>query len=354
MSGPEAGRRNTVLIIAAAGALLVVVLGAGMYVYDHSRRDVIAKGVKIDGVSVGGLHEAAARAKIQHDLLAKLERPVTVRWGSQKWSIDAHEAELSVDAQNMVAQAESASREGSIVTRTFRGLSGGSVNRNIALVVNYSHQAVRELTAKVRATVNRQPRNATVQPTPTGLTDVPAQDGMTVDGTSLGGRIEHALTGATASGRVSVPTHAVRPAVTSAQLATRYPAYIVVDRAQFRLRLYQHLRLAKTFEIAVGMEGLETPGGLYKIQWKQVDPPWLVPKKAWAGSLAGTVVPPGPADPLKARFLSFDGGAGIHGIDPSEYSSIGHDASHGCVRMRIPDVIALYSRTPVGTPVYII
>jgi lipoprotein-anchoring transpeptidase ErfK/SrfK len=354
MSGPEAGRRNTVLIVAAAGALLLVVLGAAMYVYDHSRRDVIAKGVKIDGVSVGGLHEAAARAKIQHDLLAKLERPVTVRWGSQKWSIDAREADLSVDTQNMVAQAESASREGSIVTRTVRGLFGGSVNRNIALVVNYSHQAVRGLTARVRAAVNRPPRNAAVQPTSSGLTDVPAQDGMTVEGTRLGGRIEYALTGATANGRVSVPTHAVRPAVTSSQLATKYPAYIVVDRAQFRLRLYEHLRLAKTYEIAVGMEGLETPGGLYKIQWKEVDPPWLVPKKAWAGSLAGTVVPPGPADPLKARFMSFDGGAGIHGIDPSEYSSIGHDASHGCVRMRIPDVIALYGRTPVGTPVYII
>ena len=102
------------------------------------------------------------------------------------------------------------------------------------------------------------------------------------------------------------------------------------------------------------MEGLETPAGLHHIQWKQVDPPWLVPNKAWAGALAGKTIPPGPDDPLKARFMSFEGGAGIHGIDPSEYSSIGHDASHGCVRMRIPDVIALYSRTPVGTPVYII
>ena len=58
-------------------------------------------------------------------------------------------------------------------------------------------------------------------------------------------------------------------------------------------------------------------------------------------------------DPLKARFMSFNGGAGIHGIDPGEYGTIGHTASHGCVRMRIPDVIALYSRTPVGTPVFV-
>jgi lipoprotein-anchoring transpeptidase ErfK/SrfK len=102
------------------------------------------------------------------------------------------------------------------------------------------------------------------------------------------------------------------------------------------------------------MEGLETPAGLHKIEWEQVNPPWYVPKKAWAGALAGTVVPPGPGDPLKARFMSFEGGAGIHGIDPSEYETIGHDASHGCVRMRIPDVIDLYGKSPVGTPVYII
>ena len=162
------------------------------------------------------------------------------------------------------------------------------------------------------------------------------------------------LSGGAASRTVAVPTRTLRPAVSTHQLAARYPSYIVIDRGGFALRLYEHLKLAKTYEIAVGMEGLETPGGLHHIEWKQVDPPWYVPKKAWAGALAGTVVPPVPADPLKARFMSFDGGAGIHGIDPSEYSSIGHDASHGCVRMRIPDVIALYSRTPVGTPVYIL
>ena len=353
MSASEVGRRGAVAIVVAAGAL-VVVLGAAMYLYDHSRRDVIAAGVKIDGVNVGGLNEAAARTKIEHDLVTQLNRPVTVQSGSHKWTLDSREADLRVDAANMVAQAVSVSREGSIVTRTVRGLFGGSVNRDIPLVVTYSHQAVRRLAAQVRTSVDRPPRDATVQPDASGLSTIPSQVGLTVDSARLGARIESALTGVAASRTVGVPTHEVRPAVTTSQLAARYPAYIVVDRANFRLRFYEHLKLSKTYEIAVGMEGLETPAGLHKIEWEQVDPPWYVPKKAWAGALAGTVVPPGPADPLKARFMSFDGGAGIHGIDPSEYSSIGHDASHGCVRMRIPDVIALYSRSPVGTPVYII
>jgi lipoprotein-anchoring transpeptidase ErfK/SrfK len=360
MTASPVGRRGAVPrlgavpIAAVSAAILLAVLAAGAYLYDHSRRDVIANGVRIDGVAVGGMREAAVRVKVEHELVARLNQHVTVRSGSRAWTLGAREADLKVDVTNMLDQAVSASREGSIVTRTVRGLFGGSVNRDIPLLVSYSHQAVRNLTAKVRAGVNRPARDATVQPSASGLTEVSGQVGVAVDSPRLGGRIDRTLIGLTASRTVSVPTHRVEPAVTTTQLAAKYPAYIVIDRGSFSLRLYEHLKLAKTYEIAVGMQGLETTPGLYHIQWKQVDPPWYVPKKAWAGALAGKVIPPGPEDPLKARFMSFNGGAGIHGIDPSEYSSIGHDASHGCVRMRIPDVIDLYSRTPVGTPVYII
>jgi lipoprotein-anchoring transpeptidase ErfK/SrfK len=349
-----AASRRRLLPIVAVGAGVLVVLAVAIYLYDHSRRDVIASGVRIDGIAVGGLHEAAARSKVQADLSGRLNRPVTVRLGGRTWQLGTREAGVRLDVPSMVAQAVSASREGSILTRTARGLFGGSVNRNVPLAVSYSHQAVRALAAKVRTAVNRPPRDASVEPSGSGLRTVPGVVGLAVDYSALGAGIDRSLLGGGASPTVTVPTHEIQPAVSTAQLASKFPSYIVIDRSSFRLRFYDHLKLSKTFEIAVGMEGLETPAGLHHIEWEQVNPPWYVPKKAWAGALAGTVVPPGPADPLKARFMSFEGGAGIHGIDPSEYSTIGHDASHGCVRMRIPDVIDLYSHTPVGTPVYII
>jgi lipoprotein-anchoring transpeptidase ErfK/SrfK len=350
-----ASRRSSWPIVGAVVAgVVVVVLAGGMYLYDRAHRDTIAHGVTINGMSIGGLSEAAALRKVQRDVIDPLNRPLTVRAGARRWTLDAREARLTVDARNMVEQAVHASRAGSIVARTIRDLTGGSVHKEVPLAVSYSHGAVTALTAKVRASVNRPARDATVQPTASGLNTVPAKTGLTVQSDRLGGRIVRALTDASIARTVTVPTRAVRPKVTTAQLASEYPAYIVIDRASFSLRLYEHLRLSHTYEIAVGMEGLETPAGLHHVEWKQVDPPWIVPNKAWAGSLAGTTVPPGPDDPLKARFMSFEGGAGIHGIDPSEYGSIGHNASHGCVRMRIPDVIALYDRTPVGTPVYII
>lgn len=351
---PAPSRRSRWPLVAGIAAGTIVLLAAAMLIYDHARRDTIAKGVKIAGVPVGGLSESAARAKIERDLISELSRPVRIHSGAHRWTLSARQAGVTVDAENMVAQAVSASRQGSIFTRTVRGLFGGSVHRDVPLVLSYSHGAIRKLTAQIRATVNRAPRDATVTPGAGGLEQVPSVVGLAVENNKLGARINHALVATGAARSISVPARTVRPAVTTSQLAEKYPAYIVVNRGAFKLYFYEHLKLAKTYEVAVGMEGLETPAGLHHIEWEQVDPPWYVPKKAWAGSLAGTVVPPGPNDPLKARFMSIEGGAGIHGIDPSEYGSIGHDASHGCVRMRIPDVIALYEKSPVGTPVYII
>ena len=80
---------------------------------------------------------------------------------------------------------------------------------------------------------------------------------------------------------------------------------------------------------------------------------WHVPNSTWAGSLAGRLIPPGPDDPLVARWMGIDDqGDGIHGTN--EPSSIGSAASHGCIRMLVPDVIQLYSLTPLGTPVYVL
>jgi lipoprotein-anchoring transpeptidase ErfK/SrfK len=103
--------------------------------------------------------------------------------------------------------------------------------------------------------------------------------------------------------------------------------------------------------VAVGAVGFDTPAGLYHSQNKQVDPTWNVPDSDWAGDLAGKSIPPGPDNPLKARWMGIYDGAGIHGTE--ETYSLGSAASHGCLRMAIPDVIELYDQVPVGAPIYI-
>src|SRR5205814_5858169 len=160
-----------------------------------------------------------------------------------------------------------------------------------------------------------------------------------------------ALLRPTGTRTLTVPTRTVEPRWTTATLPKRYPAFILVDRETYTLRLYRGLKLAKTYPIAVGRAGLETPAGLYRINDKQINPSWHVPNSAWAGSLAGRIIPPGPSDPIKARWLGFYNGAGIHGT--TETWSLGHSASHGCIRMAISDVEQLYPLVPLQTPIYV-
>jgi lipoprotein-anchoring transpeptidase ErfK/SrfK len=228
------------------------------------------------------------------------------------------------------------------------------VDAQVAMPVTYSQPAVRAFVAHVQQSIDRPARDASVSVGDSGrLVAVPSADGSALDARALRTAIEGALQTPGAAHTIAAPVRELKPHVTTEMVAAKYPTYIVIDRPGFTLRLYQHLRLTHTYSIAVGMAGLQTPGGLHHILDKQVDPAWHVPHSAWAGSLAGQVIPPGPNDPLVARWMAIDDqGDGIHGTN--EPGSIGSAASHGCIRMLVSDVIQLYSLTPLGTPVYVV
>ncbi len=253
----------------------------------------------------------------------------------------------------MINDVLARSRRGFFLTRAFDDLAGSTAAVDVGIQIRYSRAALARFVGKIAAAVNAAPADARIEYSVAGITTVPARPGQNVRIRKLQHSLAQMLAHPLLSRETTLPVRRVRPSVSTADLARRYPRVIVIDRAGFQLRLYDNLRLARTYPIAVGMAGLQTPAGLYAIQDRQVDPTWYVPNSAWAGTLAGKVIPPGPGDPLKARWMGFYNGAGIHGIDPSEYSTIGHDASHGCVRMTIPDVISLYDQVSVGTPVYI-
>jgi lipoprotein-anchoring transpeptidase ErfK/SrfK len=250
----------------------------------------------------------------------------------------------------MIDEALRESRDGNVVTRVWRDATGGEEEVDVPARLSYSRRAVRRLVRQVRRAIDRPARDAKVEfPS---LSQVRERNGLSVRAASLRDRIAQALTVPGAARTVRIPTRVLRPKVTRDELADRYPHLIVVNRGAFQLRYFRRLRLVSSHTIAVGQVGLETPAGLYHVQNKAVNPAWSVPNKPWAGELAGQVIPGGtPQNPLKARWLGIYNGAGIHGTD--QVSSLGTAASHGCIRMAIPEVIQLYDRVPVGAPVYI-
>jgi lipoprotein-anchoring transpeptidase ErfK/SrfK len=294
----------------------------------------------------------AANDKLLRVLGPGLERPVRVKVAGRTLRLTAARAHLAADVNGMVDEAVDASREGGLPTRVWRGLTGGKVDRSLEARVSYSHVAVRRFVRRVRKQVNRPARDADVNFQTASLPAIPSQTGLKVDRRRLLTAVETALVATgrarTVRGRVRV----VQPKVTTDHLGQKYPVVVTVDRGAFRLRLFKKLHLAKTYKIAVGQVGLETPAGIYHVQNKATNPAWHVPNSDWAGDLAGKVIPGGaPDNPLKARWLGIFDGAGIHGTDA--INSLGTAASHGCIRMAIPDVEEVYDQVPVGAPVYI-
>jgi lipoprotein-anchoring transpeptidase ErfK/SrfK len=342
--------RQKSFILAATAVLLLAGGAVAVYAYDSSRDDLIAKGVTVAGVDVGGMKPAEAREVVRREVAAPLERSITVTHRDTRFTLSPEDAGLRADVGGMVDEALRESRDDTIFSRVARDLTGGEEDAQVAARISYSRRAVSRLVARVKKRVDQPARDARLNfPS---LTRVKEQDGYAVRAPVLRRRVEQALTVPEVRRTVTVPTRVTKPKVTRDQLADRYPKLIVVERGAFKLTYYERLRQVRSYKIAVGQVGLETPAGLYQVQNKAVNPAWSVPNSAWAGSLAGTVVPGGtPQNPLKARWLGIYDGAGIHGTD--QVGSLGTAASHGCIRMAIPEVIELYDRVPVGAPVYV-
>lgn len=123
---------------------------------------------------------------------------------------------------------------------------------------------------------------------------------------------------------------------------------LVIRLSDRRVYLYRHGELQTSYPIAIGRTGWDTPTGRFAVRQMVIDPAW---KHPWTGE----VVPPGVDNPLGVRWIGFwsDGtnAIGFHGT-PDE-SLIGQAVSHGCVRMRNADVVALFEQVSVGTPVVV-
>jgi lipoprotein-anchoring transpeptidase ErfK/SrfK len=333
-------------LLASAGAA-----AGGLYLYDREREAVIADGVTAAGVDLSGLAPAEARAALEREVGSRLGKPVTVEHGKRGWLLSPREAGVTVDVDGMVATALEKSQSGNFVQRAVRELTGESLDVAIPLRADYSTQAVTEFVRGVGKNVFRRPRSAKISYTTKRVRLTPSRRGVVVRVGELAKRLGATLTLPTAERVVEVPTDRIRPKVTTRDLQKKYRYFITVSRPEFKLRFFVDFKLAKMYRISVGQVGFETPSGLYRIQNKAVNPSWFVPNKPWAGDLAGEVLPPGPDNPIKARWMGIYDGAGIHGTDAAY--SIGRSASHGCIRMLIPDVIELYERVPVRTPVLI-
>jgi lipoprotein-anchoring transpeptidase ErfK/SrfK len=119
---------------------------------------------------------------------------------------------------------------------------------------------------------------------------------------------------------------------------------IIVSIPDRKLAVLEAGKVIKIFPTAVGAPKSPSPSGSFKIVQRLADPTWYG---------RGKIVPPGKSCPIGTRWLGLSvKGYGIHGTNNP--SSIGHNTSHGCIRLRNHDVEELFGMVSVGDAVELI
>jgi lipoprotein-anchoring transpeptidase ErfK/SrfK len=340
------------LIALVAAVTMLLLLAVGVWAYDNAQKDEIAPGITVGGVDIGGRSADSARKIIKNEVVAPLRQPVVVTYAGKEFTLTSAELNQRADVEGMVDEAIEQSREGSLLERVSRYASGSEVDTDLEPQISYSEAAVEDFVAQLAGEINREAVDASLQPSGDRLSPEPGRKGFEVQEAEMQDLIKGQVQTPGRDEAIDAVVLKTIPDITQKELAKEYPTYLTIDRSSFTLRLFKNLKLAKKYTIAVGQVGYDTPSGLYHLQTKEVNPTWHVPESDWAGELAGQDIPPGPGNPLVARWMGIIDGAGIHGTD--DIGSLGSAASHGCIRMGVDDVIELFDKVEVGDPVYIL
>ena len=291
---------------------------------------LIAAGVTVGGTLVGGLTGAEARKIVRE----RFARPLVLVAPGKKIALTPQELGATADLDKAIDLAVRVRRPGFVVP----------------LGVAVQRARVERIVTGLASRLRRDPVDAQLRIRhlePFATRDVP---GRRVKEVIAEREIVKALK-THERAPLELPLQEIEPEGTAQDLGRA----IVIRRGSNKLLLYRVARepkLIRQFQVATGRSEYPTPLGKFEIVTKQENPWWYPPTtSAWAQGKEP--VPPGPGNPLGTRWMGISAPyVGIHGTPDA--ASIGYSASHGCIRMLIPQVEWLFKQVEVGTPVFIV
>jgi lipoprotein-anchoring transpeptidase ErfK/SrfK len=306
----------------------------------------IRAGVTVAGIDVGNLTVAEATARLEQSLGPVLAQDVVVTAAGRRFRMKMAKIKFRFRADNTALRALYAGRAAPPAP------DGTLPPASATPSVSFKRKPVWRFVRKTAKSLRVAPRNARVEITLTRMIRHAARPGRALAVEPVVKAIQATVADPAAAREIPTTLQKVTPKIRTRELKKAYPTVITIDRDHFRLRLFKGLKFVKGYGVAVGQPAYPTPTGRFAVQSKQVNPVWTAPNSPWAGEMAGQSVSGGAANnPLKARWIGVAGSVGIHGT--GEPWSIGTQASHGCIRMTVTDVIDLFGRVAIGTPVLI-
>ncbi len=309
--------------------MFVAVVSLGVAAPDAARKPVvIAPGVTVGGVRVGGLMSEAARTRVE----AAFGRPLRLQFRAKKWRISPRYLGASAGIDRGVSKALRAA------PRTW-----------VRLQVSAAQPRIRRYVGRLDRLFSREAVDSTVLGVAGSRPQFsPARTGLAVEKDAMAQALTRALRTNNRRTAIELIVREVQPRVTPAN----FGPVVIVFRGSNRLSLFNGPTLVRRFGVATGSAQYPTPLGNYSIATKQMNPWWIPPPDSdWAKDKKP--IPPGPGNPLGTRWMGLTAPlVGIHGTPDA--ASIGYSASHGCIRMRVPEAESLFEQVSVGTPVLIV
>lgn len=340
------GRGRVALFVALGSVLLLGGTAYAAYLYDAATEHRMLPGVNVAGVDVGGMSRSEAIDAVTEAAERSLARDIEVAVGDQTWHVTPLELGTSADVEAKVDAALAVNDQFSWHSRVVRRVLNRSTYRSFDLEYAHQETQIDRFVEVVSRSVFQSPVNASVDVRGGKIRLTKPAAGRAL----MPAPSRESLMEAIAEGDdlVRFAVRTMRPKVTGGDLGHT----IVIRISQNKLFLFRGVRLRKTYPVATGSPGFPTPQGKWTVVDKVANPSWTNPAPEGWGADLPRFIPAGPGNPLGTRALYLNApGIRIHGTYST--GSIGTYASHGCVRMHIPDVEQLFEIVEVDTPVLI-
>jgi lipoprotein-anchoring transpeptidase ErfK/SrfK len=339
-----AGWQRIAVVVGLAVVLLAVGSVAATARVGATSGRILA-GVQVGGVDVGGMTRAEAVAAVEAATRPKLRRGVFVEAGGKRWPVTPAGLGRGAGVQEAVDQAV-AGPQLSWMPELWHRLTGKPVAHAVGVRYSDDQERVARFVRALAPKLAVAPTDASIKLVDGKVVRQRAKAGRALDVEASTKALVKGLRGSKRT--VKLVTRPVAPKVTEDKLGKT----IEVNLSTNRLTFYDGLKVLKTYPVATGQPSFPTPTGTWEIVYKRMHPTWTNPAPDGWGKDLPKSIPPGPGNPLGTRALSTSAsGILIHGTYAS--GSIGTYASHGCIRMFLSDVEALYPQVPIGTPVLI-
>lgn len=355
LQGSNRRRRVSTALLALAALIVLAAFafaGWGAYALYTYRADLtgrILPGATVEGVEIGWMTRDQALAAVSQVVMPQLERPVTVRWADRSWPTSPAALGATADIEARVDQAMAASADPSWDLLARLRFTGADLDLTGDVTITQPAEQALSWLSTVAATIDRAPRDAAIDYSTRAVTFTPDEPGQATD---LGAAHRDLMTRFQEGGsEVELSVLPLAPAITR----EAFKDVMLVDQRAHTVALYQEGQLTNTWSVATGTGDFPTPTGEFTIGAKRRMPTWVNPSpKGWGADLPASI-PPGPGNPLGLRALNWHDASGqdtairFHGTEA--VGSLGRDASHGCIRMRNGDVVALFDMVEVGARV---